>query len=274
MDEKIKKLEDEVIALKTMLKAIRHSYLDRERLALLGELVPGVTHEINTPLGVAVSAASFIDVQNQSIMTLFEEGKLKKSDLEHYLGNVQESTEILNQNLERAAKLIRDFKEISSYQNNSIKVDFDISGYIEKIVKTLKHEYKRSNHQIILNCRSMKVHSYPGVYSQIITNLIMNSLMHGFKDKTDGVITISIKKEDNLTITYTDDGVGIEKNVLSQVFEPYYTTLRHDGGTGLGLSIVKQLVEERLNGTIECMGNMNSGVVFVIVIPLEEIEKR
>ena len=101
MDEKIKKLEDEVKALKTMLKAIRHSYLDRERLALLGELVPGVTHEINTPLGVAVSAASFIDAQNQSIMTLFEEGKLKKSDLEHYLGNVQESTDILNQNLER-----------------------------------------------------------------------------------------------------------------------------------------------------------------------------
>ncbi|MCH4890999.1 HAMP domain-containing histidine kinase [Acidaminobacter sp. JC074] len=274
MDDKIKDLENEVERLKKMLTAVRHSYLDRERLALLGELVPGITHEINTPLGVAVSAASFIDVQNQKVLNLFEEGKLKKSDLEQYFSNVNESTEILNQNLHRAAKLIGDFKEISSYQSNGIKIDFNLCDYIEKIVKTLKHEYKRAGHKIVVACHDVRIYSYPGIYSQVITNLVMNSIIHGFKDQTEGSITISVNKTDYLTITYTDDGVGIEENALKQIFEPYYTTKRDDGGTGLGLSIVNQLVVERLNGTIECFRNEESGVKFIIRVPLSEVEKR
>ncbi|MBI9012828.1 MAG: HAMP domain-containing histidine kinase [Clostridiales bacterium] len=273
-NDKIQELEIELKQLKQRLQDTEKAFVHRERLASLGELVPGISHEINTPLGVAVSAGSFLESVHHKSVKLFEEGKLKKSDLVEYFTNVQESSEIINKNLFRAVELIKNLKEISVYQSSDIKVRFDLCQYINTIFSTLKHEYKHSNHQVIVACDGISVYSHPGVFSQIITNLAMNSLHHGFKDLKDGVVKVTVNlNENNLIFKYSDNGHGIEKNSLEHIFDAFYTTSRDTGGSGLGLSIVKQLVNKKLKGDICCRSEVNEGVEFTITIPRTEIEK-
>ena len=273
-NDKILELETELKQLKQRLNDTEKAFVHRERLASLGELVPGISHEINTPLGVAVSAGSFLESVHRKSVKLFEEGKLKKSDLIEYFSNVQESSDIMNKNLFRAVELIKNLKEISVYQSSDIRVQFDLCQYIDTVFNTLKHEYKHSNHQILVACDGISVYSYPGVYSQIITNFAMNSLYHGFKDLKDGVVKVTVNlNEDNLILKYSDNGHGIEKESIEHIFDAFYTTSRDTGGSGLGLSIVKHLVNSKLKGEICCKSTVNDGVEFTITVPRNEIEK-
>lgn len=274
MSDQIKSMNSEIEKLKRQLEDTQQLLLNREHLASIGELIPGVTHEINTPLGVAVSAGSFLESQNKRIVDLFDDGKLKRSDLVDYLENVKESTDIINQNLDRAVSLIKDIKDISAYQNSGVKVHFDLCEYIHRVVGTLKHEYKRSNHEIQITCQKLNMYSYPGVFSQIITNLIINSLTHGFEGISDGLIEIKVTIDEDLTLVYSDNGIGITEDGLPHIFDPYYTTRRGLGGTGLGLSIVYRLIKDRMNGDIICESRYGDGVTFTITIPMNEIEKR
>ena len=142
------------------------------------------------------------------------------------------------------------------------------------MVNTLKHEYKRTNHKVEVDCESINIHSYPGAYSQIVINLIMNSLTHGFKECDVGNIKLTISRINGLTMIYSDDGRGIPEIIVDKIFEPFYTTKRDNGGTGLGLSIVRDLVESKLKGSITRDVTKTKGTTFVIRIPDEEIEKR
>jgi len=273
-DDKILELEAELKQLKQRLNDTERAFVQRERLASLGELVPGISHEINTPLGVAVSAGSFLETIHNKSVKLFEEGVLKKSDLIEYFSNVQESSEIINKNLIRAIELIRDLKEISVYQSSDIKVQFDLCHYINTIFNTLKHEYKHSDHHIIVACDGISIFSYPGVFSQIITNLAMNSLYHGFKELKGGIVKVTVNiNENELILKYSDNGHGIKEESLEHIFDAFYTTTRETGGSGLGLSIVKHLVNEKLKGEISCKSTSNEGVEFTMTIPKNEIEK-
>lgn len=274
MSDQDKSMNLEIEKLKKQLEDTQRLLLGREHLASIGELIPGITHEINTPLGVAVSAGSFLESQNKHVMDLFEAGKLKRSSLVDYFENVKESTDIINQNLERAVSLIKDIKDISVYQNNGLKVHFNLCEYIEKVIGTLKHEYKRSDHKINMSCHDVMIYSHPGVFSQIMTNLIMNSLTHGFENTNDGLIEIAIDLKKELTLIYKDNGRGIEKEELPHIFDPYYTTRRDDGGTGLGLNIVYRLVTDKLKGHIVCQSKHGEGVIFTITIPMNEIVKE
>ncbi len=268
------KLKDELLRLTLKLNQVEQVLLEREKIAALGDLIPGITHDINTPLGVAVSAGSYLEAQNKRTNEIFESGKLKKSELIDYLANVKESTDIINGNLVRAVELIRNLKEISVYQSGDLKVDFDLCRYINTVVNTLKHEYKRTNHKVEVDCECINIHSYPGAYSQIVINLIMNSLTHGFKECDVGNIKLTVNRINGLTMIYSDDGHGIPEIIVDKIFEPFYTTKRDNGGTGLGLSIVKDLVENKLKGSITRDVTKTKGTTFVIRIPDEEIEKR
>ena len=252
--------------------------MEREKMASLGSLVAGISHEINTPLGVAVTAASFLVDENKAIMNTINEGGLTRELLAAYLENANESTRIIQNNLRRAADLIASFKSISADQSTEKEERFNFCDYLQSILLMLKHEYKNTGHRITVECpEDLFLFSYPGAYSQIFTNLIMNSLIHGFREKEAGEIHIRVipaasdsGKKKLLRIEYQDNGAGISKENLKHIFDPFFTTARgtdSKSGSGLGLNILYNLVTTKLGGTVKCKSDPGKGVLFMIEIP-------
>jgi len=252
------------------LETTMQELIDRERLASLGSLVAGIAHEINTPLGVAVTAGSYMETVNNQIGKKLKEGKLSKNDLVDYINSINESSEIINSNLLRASELIRSFKEISVNQSIETITEFSVYDYLHDVMLALKHEYKNTEHTFNIECpRTLEIKNYPGAFSQILTNLIMNSLIHGFDGINNGNITIRAQKvSDDFVLEYEDDGVGISKDNMSKIFDPFFTTNRKKGGSGLGLNIVYNIITGKLNGKVSCESTLGEGVKFVIRIPL------
>lgn len=249
----------------------------QERLAMLGDLVAGFTHEINTPLGVAITANSFVEDLNEKTSLALFENRLSKAHLEKYFKDTKESSQIIGVNLTRAASLIKSFKAISVEQSYLSLIKFDFHDYINDIVTALKHEFKRTNHKIIVSDDVVKIKSYPGVFSQIFTNLIMNSLKHAFEEEDHGLIEIKGQiVQNNLLIEYRDNGKGISKENITKIFDKFFTTDKENGGSGLGMSIVYDQITNKLGGNITCTSSLGEGVFFSIFIPnvgiVEEVE--
>lgn len=244
--------------------------IEKEKMASLGSLVSGIAHEINTPLGVSVSAASYLAAIHEQTSGSMSQGTLTKSQLGEFFRNLEETSTILNTNLYRASELVKSFKEISINQITEDLTCFNFKDYLDMILLSLKHEYKNSGHTFEINCASeLIVNSYPGVFAQIFTNLIMNALIHGLKSKEHGVIHIEVIREEHyMNIHFFDDGIGIEPEFLSRIFEPFFTTNRGKGGSGLGLNVVYNLVTGKLNGKISCQSKLGEGTHFYIRLPL------
>ncbi len=269
-------LENLVLERTQELRIAMKELIDKEKLASLGSLVSGVAHEINTPLGVSVSAASYLESINKKNLALLSEGKMTKRNFVEYMGSVEESSKILNVNLNRASELIKSFKAIAVNQSIEEKVNFNLYEYIQTVLLSLKHEYKNTNHQFVINCdKALVINSYSGAFAQVMVNLIMNSLIHGFKDKKDGVIKIDISKiNDKLLIAYSDNGCGISEENLQKIFDPFFTTNRNSGGSGLGLNVVYNLITGPLNGKIACESVVGQGTTFKIIINLSQGVKK
>lgn len=254
------------------LKFAMRELIDREKLASLGGLVAGISHEINTPLGISISSVSYICHQTQKVSQQLEAGSLTEEGLYGYFHDLQESLKLLEDNLERSAHLVNSFKEVAVHQNIESKQSFRLKEVIRNVVVSLKHEYKHQHHQFQINCpEDLWIDSYPGVFSQILTNLIMNSLLHGLGHKPHGIITIALEIEDrSLGLTYSDNGSGMTEEVQHRIFEPFYTTRRGQGSSGLGMSIVHSLVTQKLGGSISCFSQENQGTTFTIQVPVED----
>jgi len=243
---------------------------EKEKLASLGGLVSGIAHEINTPLGVAVSAGSLLENILQNSHKKISDGTMTKSDFVANMESMDESVAIINTNLNRASTLVKSFKQIAVNQSIEERSTFVVSEYIDAILLSLKHVLKHKRHQITVECDpSLKIDSYPGAMSQILTNLIMNSLTHGFQHKEDGEISINIQAiSSSLLLTYKDNGKGIEAEILPRIFDPFFTTNRSNGGSGLGLNIIYNIVTSQLKGKITCTSQVNVGTTFKIEFPL------
>jgi PAS domain S-box-containing protein len=248
--------------------------IEMEKFASLGSLVSGVAHEINTPLGVAVSAASYMEETNKHGQKLLLEGQMTKGEFIKYIDSMNETSFILNNNLKRAAELVKNFKQMAVNQSNEQKVNFNFNEFLNNLLINLKHEYKNTGIQIDIECdEALWVNSYPGAYSQIFTNLIMNSIIHAFSDK-GGIIKIAVwADEHDITMQYSDNGKGIKKANLDKIFNPFFTTNRSGGGSGLGLSIVYNIVTAQLGGKITCESTLNKGTLFCIKVPVVLEEK-
>lgn len=263
-------LESRVEARTAELKTAMTQLIEQEKMASLGGIVSGVAHEVNTPLGIGVTIASYIDKMTHENIELFKTGQLTKNQLMAYFDNVVESSELLKGNLSRAAELVSSFKQISVNQSIDEMTLFKPDEYLQMVITSLKHEYKNTKHTVEIICPNrFEVFSYPGAYSQIFTNFIMNSLIHGFKGIDEGRITIEIeRKKDRYRMVYRDNGVGITTEHLQKVFEPFFTTNRQNGGSGLGLHIVYKLVTQKLEGKLECQSEAGQGVMFALDLPL------
>ena len=241
-----------------------------EKLAALGGLVAGVSHEISTPLGVGVTAASNLELLSRELKQRFEEGRMTKSDFLKHLDTTTETSAIILKNLQRASEQIKGFKQVAVDQSSEEKRTFRVKAYIEEILLSLHPKLKKTSHRVNVTCpEDLELNSYPGAFSQIITNFVMNSLIHGFEHMEQGEINIHINQEgDSLKMRYQDNGEGISPEGLKKIFEPFYTTKRNQGGSGLGLNIIHNLVTHRLCGNITCQSSPGEGTIFHIAIPL------
>ncbi|MEE4135323.1 MAG: ATP-binding protein, partial [Desulforhopalus sp.] len=241
-----------------------------EKLSALGGLVAGVAHEINTPVGVALSATSTMADRNRTLQELFIQGEMKRSELTEYLESTREGLEMTLLNLHRASEMIRSFKMVAADQVSESRRSFKVREYIEEILLSLRPKLKKTNHRVEVECdRELVIESYPGAFSQILTNLIFNSLIHAFDQGSSGTIRIEVVKENGtLSLTYTDNGRGIDPALQNKIFEPFFTTARAKGSTGLGLHIVFNIVSSTLGGTITCCSEPGQGTTFLIRIPL------
>jgi len=255
-----------------LLKATQDDLVRREKMAGLGDMVAGVAHEINTPIGVSLTAATFLERKTNEIAVETANGYLTRSALDSFLSTAKETSRIITSNLGRAAELISSFKKVAVAQTSEEKGEFRVEQYIHDLLLNLRPALKKTKISVVVECdNTLAITSYPGAFSQIFTNLIMNTIIHGFTPEQLGTIIIRIRKEDgNVFIEYSDDGAGIPPNNIQKVFEPFFTTSRNRGGTGLGLHIIYNIVTQKLNGTITAESIEGKGVKFTIRFPVLE----
>lgn len=256
--------------------------IEAEKFAFLGTLVAGVAHEINTPIGVGITAVSYQRTEAERIFSQLNNNTLKKSDLDKFIQDTLESSRIIESNLVRAGTFIQSFKMIAVDQSTEDKRRFKVKEYLDEIVFAMRPKLKNTKHTVVIECdEKLEILSYPGGLSQIITNLIVNSLVHGLSIDMQGIIRIQIEvdreslvheghSERWVTIKYSDNGKGIAPENLSKIFTPFFTTLKGSGGTGLGLYIIQRTTAS-LGGSISCESELGKGVCFTIHLPVENV---
>ncbi|MBF0423819.1 MAG: HAMP domain-containing histidine kinase, partial [Magnetococcales bacterium] len=243
--------------------------VEAEKMASLGNLVAGIAHEINTPVGSGVTAASYLRQESQRCADKFAKGDLRKSELEGYFRDVLDSTQMILQNLNRAAELVRSFKQVAVDRSHEEQRLFRLHECIQQTLISLRPHLKKTHHRIRVNCdENLHVNSYPGAFSQILSNFIVNSLMHGFQDMAEGEIVLQVIPEgEEVVFRYSDNGRGMTEADRQRIFEPFFTTARHRGGSGLGMHIVYNLVTQTLKGSIYCSSSPGSGIRHEIRFP-------
>jgi len=273
-DRNEKKLRDashEIVAQKQELERRQKELVQAEKLASLGQLVAGVAHELNTPLGIILTASSSLREETVRFKTMMTEGKVKKSDLNLYLESANEISTLLEHHSDVASDLITSFKAISVDQAIEDLRKFELVEYVTGVVRSLSPSLKTNKVQVIIEpSNAIEISCYPGPLSQVLTNLILNAHKHGFDEgKIEGVIRISLLKlEKSIQIIVSDTGKGIEADFIGQIFDPFVTTARTTGGTGLGLHIVHNIVTGKLKGQIAVESKVQSGSRFIITIPV------
>jgi len=273
VNSRTKELSQSNEALKVTIDNLRMTQdqlIESEKLASLGGLVAGVAHEINTPVGVGVTAASFLKEKTETLFHLYETQAMRKSDLETYLGHARQSSAILLSNLERASNLIKSFKMISVDQSTDQIRRFKLRMYLEELFVSLHSNDKRIKIEVTVEGDpELEIYSYPGTFSQVVTNLFMNSCHHGFEGRTEGHLWLTFWTDaDRLFIRYRDDGRGMDEGTLRRIYEPFFTTRRDLGGSGLGMNIVFNLVNQKLGGTIKASAAPGQGAEFLLDLPL------
>lgn len=261
--------------LEEMVKNRTAQLVEAEKFAFLGSLVAGVAHEINTPLGIGITAITHQNAEAKRIARLLAEGGLMKSDLEKFIEALIESSSIVEANLNRAGNFVQSFKMIAVDQSTEDRRLFLVGEYLEEVVFAMRPRLKKTRHEVRIECDpALEVEGYPGGISQILTNLIMNSLVHGLDPAVRGTICIKAGIERDgagkatLAMIYTDDGKGISRENLPKIFTPFFTTLKGSGGTGLGLYIIHRTAAS-LGGEVVCHSEPGKGVRFSVRLPVD-----
>lgn len=242
-----------------------------ERLAALGSLVAGVAHELNTPLGNANTVASSLRGRVAQLQRHITEGSLKRSVLESFIKDSSDATALIERNIERAAELIQNFKQVAVDQTSIRRRQFDLAVATGELLATLRPRLKQTSHTLNVDIPpGILLDSYPGPLDQIITNFVINSLTHAFTADSTGTISLSARQEgDQVRIDYRDNGRGMSEQEASRAFDPFFTTRLGAGGSGLGLYITHNLASDVLGGHLRLDTAPGQGVHFTLTLPLQ-----
>lgn len=251
------------------MSAAQQRLLESEKMAALGGLVAGVAHEINTPVGVSVTAVSHLREQVEAFAENYRSGQMKRSDLDSFLSTSSQASDIILDNLIRASELIRSFKEIAVDQTGDDVRTVHLDEYLERIITSLQPQLKNRPVTIVRSIApELKAELHVGGLAQVVSNLVLNSLNHAFAPDQPGEIVIDVRRRGrSITINYSDSGKGMTQDVVDRIFEPFFTTKRGQGGSGLGMHIVFNIVTQKFGGLIECTSAPGEGTQFSILIP-------
>lgn len=272
----LKDANQELLSTLEKLHQYQGQLVENEKMASLGDMVAGVAHEVNTPIGLGVTASTLLHDRLNGIRELFDEKKLTASQLEKFLNDGDENLSIIYRNLNRAAELISSFKQVAVDQSTDSNRKFNVNQLLSEVIISLQPKLKHHQHEIKVECsESLELESKPGPINQILINLIMNSVIHGFENIEKGEINISMNTDESglCHLTYTDNGKGVSDSLRRKIFDPFVTTKRGSGGSGLGMHLVYNLVSQALGGTIQIESSEGNGVQFNIEFPVEIVSK-
>jgi signal transduction histidine kinase len=233
-------------------------------------MVAGVAHELNTPIGNCLLVASTLEEEVRKFQIIFEQGKMRRSELEHFINCSTESSTLLLRGLHQAAHLVGDFKQVAVDQSSVQRRQFDLHTMLFELTSLLMPGLSKTPYILVLDIPlDIQMDSFPGPLGQVFTNLINNAVAHGFNERAHGNMRLSAEVVGSrVKITFTDDGNGISPEILHRIYEPFFTTRFGRGGSGLGLSITYNIVTNVLGGEIQAISEPNKGCCFTITIPL------
>ena len=273
-------LEQQNAALNDALHALQEAQSElvrQEKLASLGRLVAGVAHEINTPLGICVTATSHLVQELKLTREELAAGEMTEDSLGSFFDIVDQSLRILTTNTQRAASLVRSFKQVAVDQSSGDIRSFNLEAYLNEVLLSLQPKLKGRPVKVDVSCpKDLVLDSYPGAVSQIVTNMVMNSLVHGFEREQAGNITVraALGPDDWVVFDYADDGAGMDKDTLDKLFDPFFTTKRGTGGSGLGAHILYNLVTGALGGTVRVESAPGEGLRYHLRFPRSQRKEK
>ncbi len=252
------------------LRMTQAQLIEYEKMVALGGLVAGIAHEINTPVGLGMTGATHFQYMVGELEKKFRAGELEEPEFEKFLRDSKELARSIEVSLNKASNLVKSFKQVAVDQNNDVPRSFAVCAYLQDILLTHHPVLRKTRLQVRLDCpEHLEVDSYPGAWSQIISNLIANSLTHGYPEGTEGgLIDLQVREiGEQIELVYRDNGKGMGREVAAKVFEPFFTTNRQGGGSGLGMHIVYNVVTQQLQGTIRLRSEPGQGVEFTMTMP-------
>ena len=266
----IENVNQELTGILAKLQRTQGDLVQSEKLAALGALVAGVSHELNTPIGNGLTVASSLHESTSGILETLKSG-ITRSALDMYLHDMQDGSYLVVRSLERASELVTSFKQVAVDRTSAHRRSFDLAAMLHETRVTMSPLFKNTPYTIDIDVScAIEMDSYPGPLGQIITNLFNNALIHAFDERESGSICIraAMHDKDSVELIVCDDGVGISEENKRRIFDPFFTTKLGEGGNGLGMHIVHNLVEGVLGGSIRVESTEGVGTTFLMVIPL------
>jgi len=255
------------------LKATQNQLIETEKMAALTSLVAGVAHEINTPLGVGITATTSLKENADKFKINYQANDLSRTDMEGFLDTAYDALELIENSFTRASQQVKSFKEITIEQSNSETHSLNMKEHIHNAFIHIKPIIVNHTPNLHIECSdTLEINSISNLFIQVFVNLMSNSVQHGFNKDQQGNIYIKINTEENkLHINYSDDGKGLSEKKISDIFNPFNTSNRSGGQIGLGTTITYNIITQALQGTISCEKPEDSGLSYHIEIPAEII---
>ena len=265
----LKSLNSDLEGMLTRLKEQQEELARSEAKATIGTLVAGVSHELSTPIGNSLIAADMLEEQAVRVNQDLEKAQLKRSELEEFVRAVLEGSGLLRKNLQRAAGLVQNFKQVSADQASEQRRHFDLATAIREVLATMAPGLRGKPHQVVLDIpNEIEMDSRPGALGQVVINLVNNAYLHAFEGRNNGLLKISATREDEkVFLRFADNGVGMSEATLAQLMKPFFSTKIGQGGTGLGMSIVNNLVTKSLAGKLSVSSHLGIGTTFAVTLP-------
>ena len=250
----------------------RKRLIEAEKMASLGCMIAGIAHEINTPVGVGVLAASTLQHQTRDITERFAQRSMTQSDLRNYFDASTAASDLIASSLERVGKLIASFRRLAVNGHRQTVQAISVAACLSDTLASFGNRLLKGQYQVEVNCPdTVIVQGYAGDLESVFTNLVANSLQHGFKGRTHGSIHIQVVQQENtVRMVYTDDGKGLTDEAGKRIFDPFFTT-DMQSGMGLGMHLVYNLITQRMGGSISVDMTCSSGIRFLMEVPTQAV---